>query len=70
MQLYDGLKIIQQGGAAMNACWVLEQEPACYFKFPKPEAGGGGGCGILLRQHVYLTKSMQWLVIFIVKLWT
>ena len=42
---YDGLKIIQQGGAAMNACWVLEQEPACYFKFPKPEAGGGGAVG-------------------------
>ena len=39
---YDGLKIVQQGGAAMNACWVLEQAPACYFKFPKPEAGGGG----------------------------
>lgn len=25
----------------MNACWVLEQSPACYFKFPKPENGGG-----------------------------
>jgi 3'(2'), 5'-bisphosphate nucleotidase/myo-inositol-1(or 4)-monophosphatase len=39
---YTELKIIKQGGAAMNACWVLEQAPACYFKFPKCEAGGGG----------------------------
>jgi len=29
------------GGAVMNALWVLEQAPACYFKFPKPQAGGG-----------------------------
>ena len=25
----------------MNACWVLEHAPACYFKFPKPQEGGG-----------------------------
>lgn len=35
------LKIIAQGGAAINACWVMENHPACYFKIPKPEAGGG-----------------------------
>jgi len=29
------------GGAVMNALWVLERAPACYFKFPKPEQGGG-----------------------------
>lgn len=29
------------GGAVMNACWVLENGPACYLKFPKPEVGGG-----------------------------
>ncbi len=37
----DGLKTIQHGGAAMNACWVLENSPACYFKFPKTQNGGG-----------------------------
>ena len=37
----NGLSIIQHGGAAMNACWVLKKMPACYFKFPKPQAGGG-----------------------------
>jgi len=37
----NGLSIIQHGGAAMNACWVLEKMPACYFKFPKPQTGGG-----------------------------
>ena len=37
----DGLRIVNQGGAAMNACWVIEQAPAVYFKFPKPKRGGG-----------------------------
>lgn len=39
-----GLKdfnLIQHGGGAMNACWVLEHAPACYFKFPKAAEGGG-----------------------------
>jgi len=39
---YSDMEIIQQGGAAMNACWVLEKSPACYFKFPSKHAGGGG----------------------------
>jgi myo-inositol-1(or 4)-monophosphatase len=30
-----------QGGAAMNACQVLTGAAACYFKFPKPQLGGG-----------------------------
>lgn len=30
-----------QGGAAMNACQVLDGSAACYFKFPKPQPGGG-----------------------------
>ena len=38
---YIQLSTIMHGGAAMNACWVLENSPACYFKFPKPENGGG-----------------------------
>lgn len=29
------------GGAALHACWMLDQMPACYFKFPKEEQGGG-----------------------------
>ncbi|MFT5411834.1 MAG: fructose-1,6-bisphosphatase/inositol monophosphatase family enzyme [Verrucomicrobiales bacterium] len=36
-----GLKVINQGGAAMNACWVIENAPAVYFKMPKPQHGGG-----------------------------
>ncbi len=35
------LNLIQQGGAIMSAIWVLEQQPACYFKFPKEIQGGG-----------------------------
>lgn len=38
---YTGIKIIQHGGGAMNACWVLEKSPACYFKFPCKHPGGG-----------------------------
>jgi 3'-phosphoadenosine 5'-phosphosulfate (PAPS) 3'-phosphatase len=40
-QGHNGVRCILQGGAAMNACWVLENGPACYFKFPKPQDGGG-----------------------------
>ena len=29
---FAGIKTIQHGGAAMNACWVLENSPSCYFK--------------------------------------
>lgn len=39
---YSGMETIQQAGAAMNACWVLEKAPACYFKFPTEKVGGGG----------------------------
>jgi 3'-phosphoadenosine 5'-phosphosulfate (PAPS) 3'-phosphatase len=38
---FNGLKLIQHGGAVMNACWVLENSPGCYFKFPKKNNGGG-----------------------------
>ncbi len=37
----DGLETTLTGGAVMNALWVLGRAPACYFKFPKPQAGGG-----------------------------
>lgn len=37
----NGISITSIGGAAMNACWVLEQHPACYFKFPQKKQGGG-----------------------------
>ena len=38
---YAGAVLRFQGGAAMNACQVLTNAPACYFKFPKPQLGGG-----------------------------
>ncbi|SFE56888.1 inositol monophosphatase family protein [Sunxiuqinia elliptica] len=38
---YHGFQTRFQGGAALNACWVLEQAPACYFKYAKEEPGGG-----------------------------
>jgi fructose-1,6-bisphosphatase/inositol monophosphatase family enzyme len=36
-----GVEATRIGGAAMNAIWVLENAPACYFKFPKGGNGGG-----------------------------
>ena len=39
---YKEIRLIRQGGGAMNACWVLEKSPACYFKFPSEHPGGGG----------------------------
>ncbi|MDH5325111.1 MAG: inositol monophosphatase [Gammaproteobacteria bacterium] len=38
---YAGLTTMERNGAVLNACAVLEQPPAVYFKFPKPQAGGG-----------------------------
>ncbi len=38
---YSTFKMLKQGGAVMNAMWVLENRPACYFKLPKKEVGGG-----------------------------
>ena len=35
------LELIQIGGGALNACWVLEYAPACYLKLPKKNKGGG-----------------------------
>lgn len=40
-QGYQKLNIIKGGGSVMNAIWVLQNQPACYFKFPKKEEGGG-----------------------------
>lgn len=37
----NGLKTRLTGGAVMNAIWVLENGPACYFKLPKQTKGGG-----------------------------
>ncbi|MCK5829333.1 MAG: inositol monophosphatase [Methylococcales bacterium] len=39
---YKEIEVIQQAGGAINACWVLEKSPACYFKFPCEHPGGGG----------------------------
>ena len=36
-----GLKIIEGGGAVLNAIWALENSPACMLKLPKAEEGGG-----------------------------
>lgn len=38
---YAGATLKLQGGAAMNACEVLTTPATCYFKFPKPQKGGG-----------------------------
>ncbi|WP_372364466.1 3'(2'),5'-bisphosphate nucleotidase CysQ [Candidatus Uabimicrobium sp. HlEnr_7] len=40
--IFDGsYELIDRGGAVMNACWVLEEAPACFVKRPKITEGGG-----------------------------
>lgn len=41
MGLSGGVRATMTGGAAMNAIGVLENAPACYFKFSKKGPGGG-----------------------------
>jgi 3'-phosphoadenosine 5'-phosphosulfate (PAPS) 3'-phosphatase len=36
-----GVDIVPYGGGVMNALWVLERSPACYFKYPIHGDGGG-----------------------------
>ncbi|MCW8932598.1 MAG: inositol monophosphatase family protein [Gammaproteobacteria bacterium] len=38
---YHSIKTLANGGAVKNAMGVLEYSPACYFKFPKEQTGGG-----------------------------
>ena len=38
---YPRLSLESGGGGVLNACWVLEHPPACYFKAPKIACGGG-----------------------------
>lgn len=35
------LNIEELAGAVLNACWVVDKAPGCYFKIPKPQTGGG-----------------------------
>jgi len=38
---FSAVQTLEGDGAAMNAIQVLENPPGCYFKFPKPQQGGG-----------------------------
>ena len=41
------------GGAVMNAMWVLERAPACYFKQSKSQVGGGCLCDYAATACIY-----------------
>jgi fructose-1,6-bisphosphatase/inositol monophosphatase family enzyme len=38
---FAAVHTVEGYGAAMNAMQVVENPPGCYFKFPKPQHGGG-----------------------------
>ena len=38
---FAGLQTLERNGAVLNACRVLENPPAVYFKLPKADEGGG-----------------------------
>lgn len=37
----SGVRTAIRGGAVLNALRLLEAPPGCYFKFPRPQPGGG-----------------------------
>ncbi|MFK7778333.1 MAG: inositol monophosphatase family protein [Gimesia sp.] len=37
----EGLHILDQSGSVLNACSIIEHCPGTYFKFAKPNSGGG-----------------------------
>lgn len=60
---YAGANLKLQGGAAMNACQVLATPPACYFKYPKTQTGGGSiwdyaATGCLFRETNAVVSDM------------
>jgi 3'(2'), 5'-bisphosphate nucleotidase/myo-inositol-1(or 4)-monophosphatase len=38
---FANINIEKFAGAVLNACWVIDKAPGCYFKIPKPQTGGG-----------------------------
>ncbi|MBV1910059.1 MAG: hypothetical protein KUG78_12210 [Kangiellaceae bacterium] len=40
-QGYVGIKRVTGGGAVVNACQIIDEAPAVYFKLPKKSDGGG-----------------------------
>ena len=38
---FSGMEVIEGAGGVLNACHVMTDGPACYFKKPKMESGGG-----------------------------
>lgn len=38
---YPGVEVIEGAGGVLNACHVLTEGPACYFKRPRLKNGGG-----------------------------
>lgn len=57
-QGYASLDVITGGGAVMNACRVVELSPGCYFKPPKPQAGGG--CSWDFAASACLYSELGW----------
>lgn len=58
-QALDGIHKIEQAGAVMNALWALENPPACYFKLPKPERGGGSLWDFAATACIYQEASAR-----------
>ncbi len=38
---FPNIRIEKLAGAVLNACWLLDNAPGCYFKLAKPQPGGG-----------------------------
>ncbi len=56
--------VINQGGAVMNACWVLDNTPAVFYKKPKPQKGGGclwdyGATACLFKEAGFIASDIH-----------
>lgn len=50
---------LSQGGAAMHACWALENAPGIYLKLPQREKGGGSLWDFAASACIY-TEAGGW----------
>lgn len=55
----QGLHLLHHAGAVMSAIWVAESPLGCYFKLPKPLAGGGSSWDFAATACIYNELGMS-----------
>lgn len=55
----EGVRYKYHAGAVMSAIWVAESSLGCYFKLPKPQAGGGSSWDFSATACIYKELGMS-----------